>query len=315
MKYSIIGTGAIGGYYGALLARRGYDVHFLLRSDFEHVRQTGLIVESVTGNFRLPQVNAYSTPEDLPLCDVALVALKTTQNHQLSSILPHVVKKNGTIVVLQNGLGVEADIAAIMPNSVIIGGMCFICSNKIGPGKIAHLDYGGIRMAEYRPGNVPAGITSPMKSIAETLRSAGIDITLEKNLGEARWKKLVWNIPYNGLSVILNATTDRIMANEHALDLVRDVMREVITAAHHCGFTIDQHFADTMLNNTFSMAAYSPSMKLDIEDGRKLEIEAIYWRPILAAHAVGYDMPLARLIARQLEFIDQNSRQGHAPLK
>ena len=106
LSYAIIGTGAIGGFYGARLQQAGCDVHFLLRSDYGHVRQSGLKVDSIEGDFALPQVKAYRDPAALPPVDVAIVALKTTRNHQLCELLPQ-IKPGGAILSLQNGFGVE----------------------------------------------------------------------------------------------------------------------------------------------------------------------------------------------------------------
>jgi 2-dehydropantoate 2-reductase len=100
MKIGIIGTGSVGGYYGALLVKNGFNVHFLLRSDFAHVRNHGLRVASVNGDFALDHVHAYGSPEDMPVCDVVVVALKTTQNRQLASILPEITGKDSIVVVL-----------------------------------------------------------------------------------------------------------------------------------------------------------------------------------------------------------------------
>ena len=86
-NYAIIGTGAIGGYYGARLQESGHKVHFLLRSDYEHVRQHGLVVESIKGDWALPKINAYNDPSQMPPADVVIIALKTTQNHLLSKLL------------------------------------------------------------------------------------------------------------------------------------------------------------------------------------------------------------------------------------
>lgn len=309
MKFGIIGTGAVGGYYGGLLARHGYDVHFLLHSDYEYVKKNGLVIESVNGNFSLPKVNAYSRAAEMPPCDVVIVSLKSTQNDLLSEILPHVVKKNGFVVILQNGLGVEEEIKAIVPHAVIMGGLCFLCSNKIGPGHIKHLDFGMIRLGEYHE-DAPAGITENLQKIAQAFENAGIPVKLCENLGKARWEKLVWNMAYNGLSVVLNATTDQMMSCPSSYALIREIMIEVITAAHYCGYSLDETFVDEMLKTTETMAVYSPSMKLDFENGRPLEIEAIYWRPITAAESAGFNMHKSRVIALQLEFIDQYNQSS-----
>jgi len=156
--YAVIGTGAVGGLYGARLQQAGAEVHFLLRSDFDHVQAHGLRVESVYGDVDLPQVNVYQHAGDMPPCDVVLVALKTTQNHLLPELLLSVVGEDTLVVMLQNGLGIEDEAAAIVGPERIFGGLCFVCSNKVGPGHICHLDYGHITLAQYRADQTPAGL-------------------------------------------------------------------------------------------------------------------------------------------------------------
>jgi 2-dehydropantoate 2-reductase len=297
----------VGGYYGALMARSGFEVHFLLHSDFDHVRENGLLIESKDGDFLLEAINAYSKPDDMPACDVAIVALKTTQNHHLSGILPKVVKTSGIVVLLQNGLGVEEEIAAMLPQATIIGGLCFLCSNKVGPGHIRHLDYGSIRMGQLSREQTSAGITDNLKCVADALGKAGISVHLTENLGRARWEKLVWNMSYNGMSVVLNANTDQLMNDPSARRLVEQLMTEVVAGAQACGFALADTFAQQMLFATERMVAYNPSMKLDFEAGRGLEIDTIYWRPVQAASEKGYEMIGAAVIARQLEYLDRHN--------
>ena len=229
--FSIVGTGAVGGYYGALLQRAGFDVHFLLHSDYDHVRQHGLTIESIHGDFHLPEVNAYKDPADMPRCDTVLVALKTTANEALPSILPHLIKDDGIVLSLQNGLGSEAEIAAVTGADRVLGGLCFLCSNKIGPGHIRHLDYGLVTLGEYRSDGAAAGITPRLKVLGAQLRTAGIQIRLEEDLALARWKKLVWNIPFNGLAVVRNVTTDRLGQERQTRALVETMMHEVADAS------------------------------------------------------------------------------------
>lgn len=147
-SYAIVGTGALGGFYGALLQKAGMDVHFLLHRDYQQVSKHGLVVDSKNGNFTLPHVNAYADVNKMPCCDVVVVALKTTQNHLLPKLLPNLVKDDGVVLVLQNGLGVEDEVATIVGDKRVMGGLCFLCSNKVKPGHIHHLDYGEIKLAE-----------------------------------------------------------------------------------------------------------------------------------------------------------------------
>src|SRR5262245_60049260 len=116
-SYAILGTGAVGGYYGGLLQKAGLDVHFLVRSDYGHIKAHGLRVDSPEGNFHLNKVSAYPDPESMPTCDVAVVAWKTTENEALARTLPKVLKPGGIVLVLQNGLDPERDAAAVVPGA------------------------------------------------------------------------------------------------------------------------------------------------------------------------------------------------------
>jgi 2-dehydropantoate 2-reductase len=187
-SYAVIGTGALGGFYGAKLQRAGADVHFLVNSDYDRVKTSGLIVRSKDGDFTLPRVNAYNRASQMPACDVVLVCLKTTHNHLLPEILPAVVKPSSIVIVMQNGLGTEAEIAQILPQQEIFGGLCFICSNKVAPGEIHHLDYGQIKLGAYADDYRQVGITPMMESIGEDFRTAHIEISLSEDLLLARWQ-------------------------------------------------------------------------------------------------------------------------------
>ncbi|MEO0870046.1 MAG: putative 2-dehydropantoate 2-reductase [Cyanobacteria bacterium J06642_11] len=276
-RYAIIGTGAIGGYYGARLQQSGCDVHFLLRSDYEYVQQHGLTVESVAGDVELPQVNAYHHPREMPPVDVVVIALKTTQNRHLPSLMP-ALNEGAVIVVLQNGLAIEADIAQLVPAEQIMGGLCFICSNKVGPGHIRHLDYGKIQLGAYSPTNQKRTLAPAMMTVAEDLRRAKIPIDVTDDLFMARWRKLVWNVPYNGLSVVLDATTDQLMADEATQQRISTLMTEVIATGNAwaasledeetCDRAISMDFAIAMLQATAQMKPYRTSMKIDFDEGR-----------------------------------------------
>jgi len=303
ITYAVIGVGAVGGYYGGLLARHGLDVHFLLHNDYYHVMNHGLVVDSIDGDFVLPKVNAYESAADMPRCDIVIVALKTTQNVHLADILSHVATSDSIVVVLQNGIGIEKDIAEFVPGRTVIGGLCFLCSNKVGPGHIKHIDYGALTLGEYISGYKPAGITRRLESVSKIFQQANIAVRLSENLGESRWKKLVWNAPFNGLSVILNATTDQIVSNDASRALSLDIMMEVIHGASALGYHIDKTFADQMMTLTEQMKAYKPSMMLDFQAGRPLEIDAMYWRPISDVREKGLQMTAMRTLALQLDFL------------
>ncbi|MEX0741298.1 MAG: 2-dehydropantoate 2-reductase N-terminal domain-containing protein, partial [Phycisphaeraceae bacterium] len=180
--YCIIGTGALGGYYGARLHHAGNPVGFLLRSDYQHVREHGLKVDSKHGDFSIAQPRIYASPAEIEPADVAVVSLKTTHNHLLPEILPHAVKSGGSVLVMQNGLNVEADVAAVLPDVPIVSGLAFLCSNKIGPGHIRHLDYGQVRLGQWSAEGEAMGVTQLVRDIAADFQRAGLRVELEDDL-------------------------------------------------------------------------------------------------------------------------------------
>jgi len=298
IKYGVIGTGALGGFYGGMLAKAGQEVHFLFRSDYEHVRKHGLQVDSVNGDFRLPEVNAYHNPQEMPLCDVVLVCLKTTGNRHLPELIKPMLHPKSVVVLLQNGLGLEEDLSSQLPGVVIAGGLAFICSNKIGPGHIHHLDYGKLIIGSYNVSDQEI-----MRQIVADFHLAGIHAELSPDLKFARWQKLVWNIPFNGMTVVLNTTTDRLMTNEQTRELSKELMLEVIHGANVCGVPLKESLAQQMIDMTIKMKPYAPSMKLDFDHHRAMEIEYIYSKPIQTALDAGFVMTKVSMLEKQLKFI------------
>jgi 2-dehydropantoate 2-reductase len=299
-RYAIIGAGALGGLYGGMLARSGFEVHFLLNSDFEHVARNGLRVESPWGDFHLSDVHAHATHESMPACDVTIVGLKTTRNEILADLLPSPTRGGGVVLVLQNGLGIEEDSAAIVGADRVLGGCCFLCSNKVGPGHIRHVDFGRIEFGEYSV----AQVTPRAQRICDELQSAGIDVKTVDNLSLARWRKLMWNIPFNGLSVALDASTKELVDDPASVALVDSIIREVHSAAASCGVEIDPEMITKTVDVTRKMVPYDSSMRIDFLNHRPMEVEAIFGNPLRAANKQGASMPRVEMLYRQLKFLD-----------
>ncbi|VAW08418.1 2-dehydropantoate 2-reductase [hydrothermal vent metagenome] len=298
-RYAIIGTGALGGLYGAMLARGGHEVHFLLRSDFDHVTKHGLKIESHLGDFELSSVNTHATVDSMPACDVTIVALKTTQNRLLEELLTSPTRDGGVVLVLQNGLDVEADSAAVVGADRVLGGTCFLCTNKVGPGHIRHIDYGRIVFGNYSGALSPAAVR-----IAEEMVTAGIDANATDDLLLTRWRKLMWNIPFNGLSVALDATTKQLVDDPHAVALIEKIIQEVHGAAAASGIEIPETMIDKTIDSTRTMIPYDSSMRIDYLNRRPMEIEAIFGNPLRAAKKVGAEMPRVEMLYQQLKFIE-----------
>lgn len=301
MKYGVIGTGAIGGYYGSRLAQSGQEVHFLFHKDYEYVKENGLQVDSCNGSFHLSPVNAYQRTEDMPQCDVVLVGLKTINNHLLPQLLPPLLHERTAVVLIQNGVGVEADVQQMFPSTALIAGLAFICSAKTEPGRVNHQCYGSINL-----GNYSCKDETLFNAILNDFINAGIQAA-SVPYEEARWKKAVWNMPFNGMTVALNTQTDLLLKNPSTRQLIREQMMEVVGASRALGVKgVDEAFVEKMIQMTDEMTPYSPSMKLDFDFHRPMEIHYLYTRPIEIAREVGFRMHKLEMLEAELRFLSHD---------
>lgn len=309
-----MGTGAIGGFYGVMLARAGFDVHFLLRSEFAAVSAQGLQVNSaVHGALRVQPAQIYRDAADMPPCDWLLVGAKTTSNAALAPLISQAAAPGGKVLLLQNGLAVEDELRPLLPQALhLLGGLCFICAHRSAPGVVEHQSLGAVNLG-YHSG--PALDQAARQAIVEEgvalFRAAGLDSTGMPSLELARWQKLVWNVPYNGLSVLLNAGTSALMANADSRALIRAIMQEVLQGAAACGHSLPPGYADKLLATTERMPDYLPSMYHDAVLRRPLELSAIYAAPLAAAASAGCQLPRIEALHQALAFIDsRNQRLG-----
>ena len=173
-------------------------------------------------------------------------------------------------------------------------------SLRFPQGHIRHLDYGLITLGEYRSDGQPAGITPRLKTQGTDLQFAGISVQQIEDLSLARWKKLIWNIPFNGLAVIKNSMTDALVKDPQTRRLCKKIMNEVACASAVCSRKIDRVFIEKMLLYTENMTPYAPSMKLDFDRGNPMEIESIYGNPLHAAKEKGVLMPETEKLYKQL---------------
>lgn len=300
MKIAIVGAGALGLYYGAMLAKQHDDVHFLLRSDYDAIRRNGLKVNSINGDFYLPEVKCYNKPSDIGRADLVVVGLKTFANDRYRELISDLVKDETLILTLQNGLGNEDALAEIFGAEKIIGGVAFLCSNRGEPGVVNHIGAGRIVI-----GNFASDDVERVQKIASIFISAGVECKITDDLLKSRWEKLVWNIPFNGLSALLLQSVDKILATKESRMLVKDIMLEVIAAANGDSLSknIDIEFADKMLEFTDKMGVYKPSMQIDREENRELELDAIFFKPVKRGEGNGLKMPLTRMLSILLKQI------------
>ncbi|MHC5191283.1 MAG: putative 2-dehydropantoate 2-reductase [Planctomycetota bacterium] len=298
MKIAIVGAGALGGLYGAFLARAGCDVHFLMRRDFEAVKAGGLTVNSCLGDFHLDDVNCYRHSEDIGTADLVFVGLKTTANDHYKELIAPLMGPDTRILTAQNGLGNEERLAALFGAECVSGGLAFLCSNRTTPGVINHLDYGFLHI-----GNFQRDPDEVLERFAQMLNEAGIECTVVDDLALSRWKKLVWNVPFNGLSAMLDMTVDTIMQDEQLYERSWRIMKEVQAAAAADGLDIEDGFLEHMMDLTAKMEPYYTSMHLDRKNGNPMEIEAIIGEPFRRGRQHDLNLPEMQKLYSELKEI------------
>ena len=293
---AIVGSGAVGLYYGARLAAAGEDVRFLLRSDFAAISRDGLKVASVHGDLDLPEVKAYRSAAEIGPVDLVIVAWKATSNDQLATVLPPLLHANTQVLTLQNGLGNCESLAAIVGPGRVLGGLCFVCINRSAPGQVVHSAGGRVSLGEWQPDG-----TGRAAELERRFKAAKIQAVAVDDLAKAQWDKLVWNIPFNGLSVAEGGvTTDRLLATPQGEAKLRALMGEVVATAQALGLDLSVDLIDFHIERTRPMGPYRTSSMIDFVEGREVEVGPIWDEPLRRARAAGVAMPLTEQLLRRI---------------
>ncbi len=309
---AVVGAGAVGCYYGARLARAGHDVRFLMRRDLEAVRTRGLDIRSKDGDFRLPNVTAVGDPSELGVVDWVICSVKATAIEDARRLVAPCVGPHTRIVALMNGLGIEARYADWFGPERVFGGMAFVCINRGEPGVVHHLDYGRVSIGHALDDPAEA------EALRALLASAGLDVVVAPNLRYARWEKLCWNVPFNGLSVAAGGLgTQAILADEALSRVAGQAMREVVAAANAdlaAAASPERLDADrvvtAMFTQTRSMGDYLTSMCIDFREGRPLEVEAILGEPVRRAGSLGVAVPTMDALYALVRRLDAKRARG-----
>ena len=218
---AIVGAGALGIYYGGRMVRSGRDVRFLARGDLAPLRERGLTLSYDGADHETGPVRAVTEPEEIGVVDLVVVALKATANGEL-------------VVNRQNGLGVDEAVAAVAGPERTLGALCFVAVNRLATGAVVCSEQGYIEVGEF---GRPAG--EKAQAVAEVFSAAGVKARVRDSLLAARWRKLVWNVPFNGLAVAMGGvTSDETLRGAENETRVRALMREVQAIARAEGVEI-----------------------------------------------------------------------------
>jgi 2-dehydropantoate 2-reductase len=297
MKVVIVGAGAIGGWYGGLLALAGHEVHAISRSDYPVLQQGGLVLRDLNGERVVRLASASPTGEGIGPCDLVIVAAKATANALLPALIQPLLGPHTLLLTLQNGMGNVEAFKAIVPVERLVAGLCFVCINRIEPGVVSNTHAGYIRMAA-----ADGPINPSVTQCVDWFKSAGVDCRAEDSLEAVLWKKLCWNIPFNGLAIAGGGiTTDLILADPVLKARARRLMEEVRLAAGLRGHIVSEQHLQGQMDVTERMGAYRPSSLIDYLAGREVEVSGLWGEPLLRGLVAGAKMPELALLKHEIE--------------
>ncbi|HZR79190.1 MAG TPA: 2-dehydropantoate 2-reductase [Chthoniobacterales bacterium] len=305
LRICILGSGSIGTYYGAKLAHRGSDVHFLIRGDLSQVRRDGIFVRGEGENFQVANINCYNSTNEIGPCDLVIISVKATSNSDVLDLIPPLLHEKTMLLILQNGLGSEDLFAQHFGAERVLGGLSVIAVDRHSKTEVERYAYGEVILGEF--GRPPQPRTH---CVAEEFVRAGVKCRVADDLMRERWRKLIWNIPFNGLSIVAGGIdTAAILADKYFRELTLGLMKEIIAAANTLGFDLPADAWRKHIERTEQMSAgYKPSTLQDWEGGKPLEIEAIWGEPVRRARAAGAEMPRTEMIYELLRHMDRMRR-------
>lgn len=310
VSVGVIGAGAVGSYYGAILARAGHDVRFLMRRDLAAVKAGGLDIRSYLGDFRVEHVQAFGSAEEIGQVDWVVCALKTTARAEARALVTPCLGPETRLFALMNGLGVEEAFATWMPAGRVLGGMAFVCLNRGTPGVVHHLNYGRLTVGHL------GDDAGERERLCDLLRGAGIEVVEAPGLRKARWEKLCWNIPFNGLSAAAGGIGTQTILDHRGLRSVAErAMREVVTVANADLASLGRSerldaeaVVEAMFAQTETMGDYQTSMSIDLREGRAMEVDAILGEPCRRAATLGIDAPVMEALYALVDAADKRRR-------
>lgn len=299
-KIGVVGPGAIGGFYGGMLAQSGEDVHFLFRSTFDDILRSGLtLVHHREGgrSAKVGNLHAYDSPSSLGPCDWIIVAVKATANSALEEMIRPMIGPSTRLLTLQNGMGNVENLHRLFgEDRQIMAGLCFTCINRTSPSVIESLLPGYVQF-----GQLGGRLSRDAETMVQAFETSGIKVRRADSLDDALWRKLCWNVPFNGLAIAAGGiTTDLILADSKLKKRAHDLMLEVQQAAYAHGVEIEDSFLNRQFELTEPMGPYRPSSLIDFLDGKPVEVDAIWGEPLGRGLAKKVPMPETEKLLNEL---------------
>ena len=305
-KVLLLGAGALGVFFASKLAKAGAETAVVARSDYEAAKAHGYEVEDRGTVSRFQPGHVIRCAAECPFTpDYILITSKVLPDADPARLTAGVPLSGSTVIVLiQNGIAIEEPIAALFPKQEILSCIAYLCASRPESGKVFNTGPGRLEI-----GSFPAGAPSPAaQRLAQLFIEGGAPCKLLENVQEARWRKLLWNVPFNPVSVLAGGADTGWLCDGAELEkLCRGLMDEVIAVAACEGITILPKEADDMMDYTRSLKPYNSSMLQDYLAGRPLEVEAILGNPLRIARKHGVPMPKTETCYALLKSIEKRS--------
>ena len=287
-KILVIGAGAIGSFYSAKLAQVGAEITLWCRSDYDFIKKNGIKIESYEGDFQfIPHKILENLDEIDDEFDYILIATKALPTIDIPALIKNILKAKTKIILIQNGIHIEKNIAENFPNNELISAIAFIGVSRKSAGVICHQEYGKIIIGTYGE-----KASDAVHFLENLWKKSGIEVVVTDEILLERWKKLVWNGAFNPLSVVLRGkNTAEILNSDLALNLVKNIMNEICNLAKIDNCELPADVIEKNIVATKKMKPYKTSMLLDFEAGREMEVEAILGNAIKFAQSKSMSTP------------------------
>jgi len=294
MKIVVLGTGAVGGYYGGRLAKAGNDVTFIARGKtLEALQSNGLEIKSYTGNFIIKNPKVTSDLAAVRNADLILFCVKSYSTSEIAKAIKPVIQDTAIIISMQNGIDNENILAATLGKEKILGSVVYITSCCPEPGLIKHTSSGKMILGELN-----GELTERLSKLEKLFLSSGIPISSSTNIKKELWKKLMLNMPFNGFTALTKKPLKAYFEIPDSLDCFYKSLKEVQLIAKHEGYNI----SDEEVDEVFSICKSEQTMNFksstlqDLEAGKPLEIDSLQGTVIKIAHKHNLDIPINKLL-------------------
>ena len=306
-KLLIVGAGAVGGYYGGMLAKAGFNVTFIARGkNYEALKQNGLTL-ILEGKKEIIPIKIFNGTKNLGVFDYIFICVKSTDTKEAAKNITHNVSENTTVISFQNGIENEEIIAGEISNEHVIGANVYVTSRLISPGVIDQFGYNAVVIGEFSKEK-----TKRIFELKEMLDTAGILCNISEDISADLWNKLVWNASFNPVSVITQKTVDKMMEDPETLELLKNIMKEVKRTAIAHGINIRQDTVDFNLNRSKGIVrvnaaesqdftGFKTSMLQDFEKGKPLELEELVGVIIRKAKEKNIPVPNIEKVYNQIK--------------